>query len=206
MLDNENATAEAASTPAASGPNAGAPPPVDVAELDSLNTDQRQVSNWQSRYEPKAIHEIRVDAILVSCILFITFAGIVCTWNGVNFRLMSYGCDSCSPIIFSKYAYFFFGGLLGGSLYGIKYLYKVVAHGFWNIDRRLWRIFSPFLAGGLAIAVGALLDSGILGLASKSASSSSYLSIGFLTGYFADSALAKMQDIAKTVFGTTERR
>lgn len=181
-------------------------PAPDIGRHSDLNTDERAIANWGSRYPSAAIDEIRFDTKCVSGIFLLTFIGLVCTWNGLAFRLMAYGCVDCSSTTFSKYAYFFLGGLLGGILFGIKYLYKVVAHGLWNIDRRLWRIFSPFLAGGLAVAVGTLIDSGILGLANKPTTGASYVAIGFMTGYFADSALAKMQEIAKTVFGTPERR
>ncbi len=63
-------------------------------------------------------------------------------------------------------------------------------------------MFSPFISGGLALAIGTLLDSGILGLAPKTDSVSYYFSLGFISGYFADSALLKMQEIAETIFGT----
>ena len=102
--------------------------------------------------------------------------------------------------------YFFLGGFLGGVLFAVKYLYKVVARQYWNMDRRLWRLFSPFLSGGLALVVGALIDSGVLGLTVKVASGAAYLSYGFITGYFADRAIDKMQEVAETVFGAPGRK
>ena len=105
----------------------------------------------------------------------------------------------------SAWIILFFAGLLGGSLFGIKYLYKVVGRGRWHLDRLTWRIFSPWISGGLALAIGALMDAGIFGVASTDAKASSYFSVGFIAGYFADSALAKMQEIANTIFGKPEK-
>lgn len=177
------------------------------SQLDDtpLNKDDREVAQWESRYVPKAIAQIRIDAIFVGIVFITTLVLLILTWRGTLFNLGAYGCGDCDRAIFDKYLYFFLGGLLGGTLFGIKFLYKVVARGYWNMDRRLWRIFSPFISGGLALAVGTLIDSGVLGLTTKSAAPSTFFSIGFITGYFADSALAKMQEIAETVFGATAR-
>lgn len=54
------------------------------------------------------------------------------------------------------------------------------------------------------MAVASLTDSGLLGLTTKAGSGSAYFSLGFIAGYFADSALRKMKEIADTVFGAPE--
>src|SRR3546814_6990402 len=59
------------------------------------------------------------------------------------FAWLSQGCSTCQPMVFNRYSYLFFSGVLGGTLFGLKYLYKVVARGWWNEDRELWRFFSP---------------------------------------------------------------
>ena len=138
----------------------------------------------------------------MSIIFTSTLLLLILTWRGTLFDWIASDCANCSRIRFNQFAYFFIGGMLGGTLFGIKYLYKVVARGRWNLDRRLWRIFSPFISGGLALAIGTLIDSGIFGVAVKSPTASSYLSLGFISGYFADNALAKMQELAETLFGT----
>lgn len=173
---------------------------------DHINDDHRSVGNWESRWSPEARKEIVFDAWYVGLVFLATLLLLVLTWRGSTFDVLSYKCDICSKQTFNQYAFFFLGGVLGGTMFGIKYLYKVVARGYWNIDRRLWRIFSPFLSGGSALAIGGLLDSGMLGLSINSSSGSFYFSLGFISGYFADSALAKMQEIADTVFGSTSGR
>lgn len=91
---------------------------------------------------------------------------------------------------------------MGGSLFALKYLYKVVARGYWNQDRAIWRYTSPILSAGLALAAGALTDAGLFGFATNSATSgTSFVALGFIVGYFADSASRKMQEVAETLFG-----
>src|SRR3546814_13356778 len=110
-------------------------------------------------------------------------------------RISEWSSDVCSSDLF-------FSGVLGGTLFGLKYLYKVVARGWWNEDRELWRFFSPLLAGGLAFAVGALADAGLFGFkVGENQSAASFVSLGFIAGYFADSASRKMQEIADILFG-----
>lgn len=172
---------------------------------EHLNDDDRKKWDWKSHWESEAIPKIRFDACYVGIVFLVTLLAILFTWRGTTFGWVSIGCDSCVRSRFDQFAYFFLGGMLGGTLFGIKYLYKVVARGRWHLDRRLWRFFSPFISGGLALAIGTLIDSGIFGLAVKNPTASSYLSLGFIAGYFADNALAKMQEIAETIFGTPER-
>lgn len=172
---------------------------------EKINTDGKDRYDWESKWSPGAKKGIYRDAILVGIIFLGTLLGIVLTWHGLGFDTIAYGCHACSRATFNKYSYFLLGGMLGGTLFGLKYLYMVVARGYWTEDRWLWRVSTPFLSGGLALAFGAMLDSGIFGLSVAAKSNPSYLSIGFITGYFADSAIAKMQEIADTVFGKPSR-
>ncbi len=165
-------------------------------------TDGRAVHEWQSRYLAPARLEIRVEAFAVAAILFAVLAMIFALWSGLMVSWL--GCDFCRRPAFTRYGYFFLGGLLGGTLFGIKYLYHVVARGFWNQDRRLWRFLSPWLAGSLALVVGALTDAGFLGLTISANKGSAYLSLGFISGYFGDKALAKMTEMADVIFGTRD--
>lgn len=175
-----------------------------IAEGEHLNTDERHKSHWESRYPEKARRAIRLDAAYVAAVLTVTLVAIFLTWRGSAFHVLAGDCSTCKEHSFDRYAYFYLGGQLGGTLFGVKYLYNVVARGWWNIDRRLWRLFSPFLSAGLALAVGALIDAGFFGLTLKATSGASYFSLGFVTGYFADSALRKMKEIADTIFGSPE--
>ena len=175
-------------------------------EIDGVNTDGRAQLDWRSKYDADAVSQIRFDAAYIGLLLVVALTAIFLTWRGTAYTLMTTGCETCSHATFNKYSYFFLGGFLGGVLFAVKYLYKVVARQYWNMDRRLWRLFSPFLSGGLALVVGALIDSGVLGLTIKVASGAAYFSYGFITGYFADRAIDKMQEVAETVFGAPGRK
>lgn len=181
------------------------PAPTGSPEDEHQNTDDRGVGNWVSRYPKGAKWSIRIDAAYVACVLALTFLLTFLTWRGATFQFLAGDCITCSEADFRKYSYWILGGLLGGTLYGLKWLYNVVARGYWNIDRRLWRLFSPWLSAGLALAVGTLTDSGVFGLTTKATTGSAFFSLGFVAGYFADSALRKMKEIADTVFGSPEK-
>jgi hypothetical protein len=61
------------------------------------------------------------------------------------------------------------------------------------------------VSGGLAFAVIALISSGLVRIFDHRAieSLSLVVGLGFLVGYFSDSAVAKLSEIADTLFGTT---
>jgi len=172
-------------------------------EDEVLNDDERERFNWETRYpNPKAQARIRKESYYVVFVVGIALAGIFLTWQGGFIAWIEGGCVGCAGNTLRKYMYLFFSGLLGGSMFGLKYLYKVVARGYWNEDRALWRYTSPLLSAGLALATGALTDAGIFGLATSATdSSSSFVALGFIVGYFADRASGKMQEVAETLFG-----
>lgn len=181
-------------------------PNIAESSTGQINTDKREPYDWKSRWCGDSSKKITNEAILIGIFFVLSIISIVLIWRGSAFSIMSWGCDDCSRENFDNSAYIFIGGLLGGTIYGLKYLYKVVARGFWHLDRRLWRIFSPWLSAGVALAFGALFDSGIVGLSFSAKTSTAYFSIGFLTGYFADSAIAKLGEVADTLFGSAESK
>lgn len=172
------------------------------AQVDDelINDDERKRFFWKSRYPEEAVTAIYWEATYVVAIFFGSLVAILLTWRGDLFNVL--GCAECNPSTMRRYAYLFFSGVMGGSLFGLKYLYKVVARGWWNVDRRLWRLFSPWLAGGISFGFGALAGAGLFGFTmSATPGGASFVSLGFIAGYFADSASKKMQDIAETLFG-----
>ncbi len=173
---------------------------------DTINTDGRREGNWESRYPKTVWRNIWFEAGFVFLLLGITYVALVLNWRGDIQAVLTKGCASCDPQKLTQYVYLYLGGQFGGILFGLKYLYKVVSRGFWNQDRQVWRYLSPFLSGGVAFAIGVLIDSGILGLSLLGNAGTKYFAIGFIAGYFADSAVAKMQEIANTVFGSPDEK
>jgi len=170
-------------------------------DQEHINTDERSKYDWKSYWCSDSRKLIRREALWMSILFFGSLLMILVTWSGYSFEILKFDCQECSKNIFDMYAYLFLGGLFGGIIFGVKYLYKVVARGRWHEDRRLWRFFSPWLSAGVAIAIGSLFDSGIVGLGFTISSNSGYFAVGFVTGYFADRAIAKMQEVAETMFG-----
>ncbi len=170
-------------------------------------TDNRDLLDWQTRYPSPAAGKIRFEAVYLGSLLAVIPAlmfAIEChiprlLWNNLN--------TQCIDIV-STYGLAWLGGTLGGSLFATKWLYHVVARELWNMDRRLWRLFTPHISGGLGFAVIVLISSGILRIFDQRAthSHSAVVGISFLVGYFSDNAVAKLTDVADTLFGTTRSK
>jgi hypothetical protein len=165
-------------------------------------TDGRGRYDWSSRYAFKAKVQIWLETAFVSLVLVGSLVGLYLTWCGILSKWLA--CPGCSIETLRRYAYFFFAGMLGSVLFGGKYLYHVVARGYWHEDRRLWRILSPFLSASLALMVAAAIDSGMLGISFRAGSHAACVALGFFAGYFADKALAKMSEIADVIFGVRD--
>ncbi|MYZ45188.1 hypothetical protein [Schauerella aestuarii] len=164
--------------------------------------DGRHVGGYKSIYPPEIQKQIWLETGGVVLISLGSLLAIFLLWAGV---FDSQFCSSCSRPAFKRYGYFFLGGIFGGTLFGIKYLYHVVAKGYWHQDRRLWRVLSPLLSGSLAFIVGVLTQAGLMGVR-VGGGASTYIGLGFITGYFGDKALAKMTEIADVIFGTSNAR
>ncbi len=166
-------------------------------------TDDRSLFYWETRYPDEAWKRIWFEAGYLAVSLFIIPILLVAFFcHGPN-AIWKY-LDPQTQAVVGRYGLAWLGGMLGGTLFALKWLYHVVAHGLWNIDRRLWRLFAPHISGGLAFAVAALVSSGLMRVFDKSAMSSNSMIVGlsFLVGYFSDNAVAKLTEIANTVFGT----
>jgi hypothetical protein len=168
-------------------------------------TDDRDRYDWESRYPPQARKQQYLEGSYVFLVLVLALALVFLTWRNMLAGFL--GLNEASTQTFNKFSYYAFSGLLGGTLFGIKYLYHVVARGLWNTDRRLWRLLSPWLSLSLAFAIGALIEAGwmsVTGASATATSAAKTVAIGFLLGYFSDSAVAKMRDIAMVIFGPTQ--
>ena len=161
-------------------------------------TDGRERYDWTTCYSPQALSEIRCEAIYLFIVLLCSLFLIFAMWKGWFSYFLS--VSPKQVITLKQYAYYAASGMLGGVTFDIKYLYRSVARGYWNQDRRIWRIMSPFIAMTVAFVVGAMVDASLIST-QVSLSGAAFVSIGFLTGYFADHAVAKMYEVACVLFG-----
>jgi hypothetical protein len=170
-------------------------------------TDNRKLLEWQSRYPAEATKEIRFEALYLAFLLTATpwlLLAFYCRAPHYFWRFL----DAPLQESVGRYGLAWIGGTLGGTLFTIKWLYHVVARELWNLDRRLWRLFTPHISGGLAFAVIALVSSGMMKIFDVKATHSPSVVVGmaFLVGYFSDNAVAKLTEIADTLFGTSRSK
>ncbi|MBT9523420.1 MAG: hypothetical protein IV101_21295 [Dechloromonas sp.] len=192
--------------------------PENAPPLDSEGSDSRQVTwnpgdptdgkkkyQFDSGYPFTCRIEIFLEAIYLVGLMVLAAYFIVWYVAG-TLPLVTLGVRGDElPKALHKLIAFPIAGLMGGTMFGLKWQYRVAARGWWHKDRRVWRLCSPWLSAALAMMIGIVIDGGLLGLSfSRDAAdpTSTLISIGFVTGYFADSALAKLQDIASVVFST----
>jgi len=179
------------------------PPPTVPGFAPSDPTDGRELLDWQSRYEPEAWKTIWSEALYLGILLVAAPLGLVVFWLQLPQQLAGLSDEEYAPI--RRYSLAWIGGTLGGTLFDVKWLYHTVARGIWSIDRRLWRLFTPHISGGLAFAVVALISSGVFRVFDPQAvnSLSLVVAVGFIVGYFSDSAVAKLREIAEILFGAS---
>lgn len=173
----------------------------DVIE-PNVNTDGRQPYEWMSKYPSEARTEMRGEAIYIGSVLAVSLLGLLLNWCGVISCLL--GVEESKIVSFEGILLYSFSGLLGGTIFGIKYFYRVVARGYWTQDRKYWRIFSPWISACVALVVGCMVVSGHIN-ATKTPSSATGVCIGFIAGYFADEAVGKMSEVAIALFGSNSK-
>lgn len=198
--EQEAVKAQDANAPAASGHKS---PAWNAADP----TDGRWYYDYKSKYPLWTRIQIFLEATYLVLILTASFYFLV--WIFAENMALCHTTLKFQDlnIKLQQMAAFSTSGFIGGAMFGLKYLYHVTARGLWHEDRRVWRIFSPLLAAALSTMIGILIDGGIVHIADSATSekhnlSTSFVSIGFITGYFADTALAKLQEIATVLFGS----
>lgn len=173
-------------------------------EIDIDNTDGRKKDHVTSRYEERIRKEIWFEAIFLLFLVFLSLLLLFLTWKGSIYSYLDIPNNLQTSA--KKHIYYMASGMLGGLTFGMKYFYRVVARGWWNQDRRIWRLMSPMISGIVALMIGALIDASLIINANKILNGASIISIGFLAGYFADEAVGKMYEIANVIFGTNNTK
>ncbi len=189
-------------TPAES---AGTPKVTSFAPADP--TDNRRLLEWRSKYEePGAQRGIRTEALYMAGLLFIVPVCMLVLWLEHPKAWFTISEQKYHPI--QHYGLAWLSGVLGGTVLDVKWLYHSVARQIWHLDRRLWRLFIPHVSGATAFAVVALIGSGMIRVFDQRTVESLPLVIGlgFLVGYFSDFAIAKMFELAETLFGASRTR
>ncbi len=170
-------------------------------------TDNREPGDWRSKYtDPAAKRGIRVEAIYLGILLFLLPIAMLVLWLEYPKNWLHLSNEKYAILL--RYGLAWLAGVLGGTLYDAKWLYHTVARQLWHLDRRIWRLFTPHISGGLAFVVVSLVASGLLKIFDRRAveSGAMVVSIGFLVGYFSDSAIAKLAEIAETLFGMSRSK
>lgn len=170
-------------------------------------TDGHKPGDWRSKYDdPDAWRIIWLEALYLAILLIVIPIFMLLFWIEYPKHWLELPNQKYDPIL--KYGLAWLSGTLGGTLFDAKWLYRSVARQLWHIDRRLWRLFIPHISGGLAFAVVALISSGMISVFDREVAESKSLIVGvsFLVGYFSDSAIAKLTEIAETIFGVSRTR
>lgn len=154
-------------------------------------TDGRKLYEWESRWPQKARQRQMGESVYL--ILFLIGPCIVLVFHLLNTLRLP-------PEILATLA-----GISGGSAFSIKWFYHSIAKGLWHVDRFYWRIFTPLVSGVIAFFSAILVRSEILNIfkAETFEKPANMIILGFVAGYFSDSAIAKFAEVAASLFGQT---
>ena len=176
----------------------------DVFETN-VNTDGRKQYDWESKYPECAQKEMKKEAIYIAIILIIAFSLLIFIVGGLIDKVGNLiGLEAKKTASLEGVIIYFFSGLLGGTIFGLKYFYRVVSRGYWPQDRKYWRFFSPWISACVAFVVGCMVLSGYIN-ATQTQSFAAEICVGFITGYFADEAVGKMSEVATALFGSNSK-
>ena len=164
-------------------------------------TDNRNQGEWLSRYPKEARRKYHFEAIYIITLLFsVPFLLVLISYNQSIPEFLKKSYDT-------KYSIAWLGGGFGGTLFDLKWLYHSVAKNIWNEDRRLWRLITPHISAALSFAFIVVISSHLLNIFDIEAlhKPTTIFGLGFLVGYFSDKAIAKLSEVAETVFGAIEK-
>lgn len=167
--------------------------------LDAMagKTDERDKGDWRSRYSgTPAIKKQVFEAVYIFLLVVIGFVALILNFNGCFQKWFNISEDN--GVYFSRIITCSLCGLLGGAIFDMKWFYKSVAHGFWNEDRKYWRIFTPVISLSVAFCLACIFKDNII----VYGDGFSAATMGFLSGYFSDEAVGKMSEVAKVLFNT----
>ena len=159
-----------------------------------LPDDGHELWDWKTKYDSDAWKIIKKEAIYLGVLLGSGILLLLINYLGLLYYVINLFQSKPEPLV-TKELYCAIFGFLGGTVYGIKILYKAVARGKWHVDRKLWRIFTPWVSLVLSIVIASIMSDTILSINNYGAAL-----IGFFAGYFSESAIGKLYAIAKIIF------
>jgi hypothetical protein len=195
-------------------PSSGEQPRKPINGWDSDITDGRKELDWKSAYPLEARKGIRAEMIYLTilfCICVIVIFSIIYEIYAADGSCRVFPEEASGTgngfSLFLGFIGAWAAGTLGGCCSAIKWMYHIVAKKLWHEDRRLWRLFSPHLSGAVSLIMVFLVSCGLLQIFDKNFAQRpvSIMAFSFLVGYFSDKALAKMADVADTLFGGVKK-
>tara|TARA_R110002072_G_scaffold184417_1_gene340939 strand:+ start:1115 stop:1672 length:558 start_codon:yes stop_codon:yes gene_type:complete len=179
-----------------------ADPECNESDLD----DGRDDGEWRSRYTLGAWIQISIEltylcVLLIGCIILLWDAAAGELKDGI-FQSTVFGVSLPAERV--QWIALAMAGMIGGTVFDLKWLYHSVAKASWNRDRLLWRLIVPWNSAMVSLFTGFLLASGIVPFLRNETFDDIYtlLGCGFVFGYFSDNILAAMQNFAQKIFGT----
>ena len=170
-------------------------------DIESMSgkTDEREQGDWKSRYSGKKVRITQIlEAAYLLILVILSFVTLLLNHIGIFERW--FDIPEIKQFYFSRIFICVVCGLLGGTIFDMKWFYKSIAHGFWNIDRIYWRLFTPIISMSFAFGMACILSNNIV----IYGNGFSAATIGFLAGYFSDEAVGKMAEVAKVLFNTNK--
>jgi len=168
-------------------------------------TDRRAPLEWKTKYPLGAWILIIIEVIYILVHLFGIPILMFLFWLKIP-KNFFHSIDGKIYEVLAKYVFAWLGGMFGGTIFDLKWLYHSVAKQIWHIDRILWRILEPHLSGGLALVFMILLSSGILPIFDQDFLElpTAALGIGVMVGLFSDNATAKLAKLSAKIFGPSK--
>lgn len=166
---------------------------------------EEKLYKWGTGYTcPQARGQIHAEAAYLAVCFVLSSAGLLAIWliqHTVDDVFGGLPMAAVHSLCIHSLA--FLAGMLGGTLFSYTWLRESVRRGLWKQDFLLWRISQPLLAGSLGLITVCLVESDLFKILDSKAITkpSVAVGIGFLAGYFSDSALVKFREIAVTMFG-----
>lgn len=180
---------------------------------EAFPTDGRKLGDWRSRYPRLVWFWVSFEAIysltlLLSGLFIILFGGVLaaaqcdCDKESGTVTMVFISVEVANSSV--KWIALSAAGMIGGVVAVLKWLLHSLAAGYWNEDRRVWRLITPFNSAAISLFTGFLLVSGIIPFIRRESFESIYalLGLGFVFGYFSDNVLAALYRWARQVFGT----